>query len=121
MRKLLAVIAILSFFGMMERSVFAEDTATEIASLQAQIERLKSMVSNKLMAVVAPSTGKTPATTPKVMEKAILSGGIPPSGTSLKGTRYLFLTDPKNLRISIHRCFYLTYILSQRYKELVFY
>ena len=45
MRKLLAVIAILSFFGMMERSVFAEDTATEIASLQAQIERLKSMVS----------------------------------------------------------------------------
>ena len=45
MRKLLAVIAILSFFGMMERSVFAQDTATEIASLQAQIERLKSMVS----------------------------------------------------------------------------
>ncbi len=45
MRKLLVVLAILSFFGLMEHPVFAQDTAAEIVSLQAQIERLKSMVS----------------------------------------------------------------------------
>ncbi len=44
MKKLLLLLVVISLAGSIGNSVFAEDTAAEIASLQAQIERLKSMV-----------------------------------------------------------------------------
>ena len=44
MKKLLSLLAALTFLGLMAQSAIAQDTAAEIASLQAQIERLKNMV-----------------------------------------------------------------------------
>ncbi len=44
MRKFSIVIAILAFYAFADHVVFAQDTAGDIASLQAQIERLRSMV-----------------------------------------------------------------------------
>lgn len=44
MRKVLVLLTVFGLATLMPHSVFAQDTAAEIASLQAQIERLKSMV-----------------------------------------------------------------------------
>lgn len=45
MRKLFIIFAILSLYAAVDHVVFAQDTAGEIAALQAQIERLRSLVS----------------------------------------------------------------------------
>lgn len=45
MKKIFIVIAMLALYAAVDHVVFAQDTAGEIATLQAQIERLKSMVS----------------------------------------------------------------------------